>query len=179
MPRMSHTKPNRGIYIKTVSVPADEFGRPNTNPPGIVDQGDITLYSFTVGTDRLTHKIIVPDDYAEGDIELLIMWTNDGGTDDNGKNAKWQVEYQTADEGDDIDGNHSNSPKTVEDTYSSASGWIMHHTSSIFISAADFVGKHIIFIKLSAVAPAGTALTSEPHLICMDIVYRARWGRKP
>lgn len=177
MPRIFHTKPNRGIYEKTLCIPADQLGRPNTNPPTVVDQGNLTLYSLTVNTDKVTYKLTIPYDYVGGDIYIIVGWTNDGGVDDNGKNVKWQMDYQTGDDGDSLDGNHANSPKSVEDTYASASGWIMHHTAAATIGASDFSGKHAINIKLSAVTPAGTALTAEPHLVCMDIVYRARWGK--
>lgn len=163
-----------GTYSKTVSVPAEEFGRPNTNPPTVVDQDNLTLYSFTLNTDRVTYKFPIPTDYDSGSFEFWVVWTNDGGVDDNGKDVKWQLDYQVGDEGDAISGSHANSPKSVEDTYTSGSGWVEHHTAHMSIAESDFTGKLCIYLKLSAVTPTGTALTCEPHLIGMCFTYTAK-----
>lgn len=179
MPRIGFSPATRGTFSKTVSISAEEFGLPNTNPPGIVDQDNITLYKFTLNTDLITHKLPVPSDWAGGDISFWVVWTNDGGVDDNGKAAKWQIDYQVGEEGDAVSGSHANSPKSVEDTYDSASGFIEHHTGLMTIAEADFLGKLCIFLKLSAVTPGGTPLTCEPHLVGMCFTYRAIWGRKP
>ena len=178
MPRISFIPATKGTFIKTVSISAEEFGRPNINPPDIVDQDNLTLYSFTLDTDRVTYKLPIPSDYAGGNIYFSTIWTNDGGVDDNGLAAKWQLDYQVGGEGDVISGSHANSPKSTEDTYDSDSGWVEHHTGNMTIAAADFSGKLCIFLKLSAVTPTGAALTCEPHLIGMCFTYRATWGRK-
>lgn len=65
------------------------------------------------------------------------------------------------------------SPKVAEDAYGSDSGFVETHTDDMTIAEADFAGKQCIFIKLSAVTPAGTALTCEPHLIGMCYTYTA------
>jgi hypothetical protein len=179
LPRTSFSSATRGTYQKTISIPAEEFGKPKTNPPEVVDQGDVTLYAFTVNTDKMTYKFPIPSDYAGGDMEFLVIWTNDGGVDDNGKAAKWQLDYQVSGEGDSVDGDHGNSPKSVEDTYTSASGWIEHHTAAMTIGSPDFTGKLCILLKISAVTPTGAALTCEPHLIGICYTYTAIWGRKP
>lgn len=158
---------------KTVPMSADAFGRPNANPPGIVDQDNLTLYTFTLNTDKLTINFPVPWDYASGDIIFNVIWTNDGGVDDNGKFVKWQLDYQVGVEGDVISGSHANSPKVIEDAYPSASGFVETHTGDMTIAAADFAGKQCIFVKLSAVTPAGAALTCEPHLVGMCYAYTA------
>ena len=87
--RSSINQTIRGTYHGINSIPADQFGRPNTNPPSIVDEDNVTLYKFTLNTDRATYKFIIPDIYAGGDVTIDIMWTNDGGADDNTKNVKW------------------------------------------------------------------------------------------
>ncbi len=178
MPRIGFSPATKGTYSKDVDLPGDNFGLPNVNPPAVVDQDNITLYAFTVDTDKMTLKFEIPPDYGGGDIEIFVMWTNDGGVDDNGKNANWQLDYQTVVEGDVVSGSHANSPKSAEDTYASDSGWVEHHTDAMTIAAADFSGKHHIFLKLSAVTVAGDPLTCEPHFICMCFTYRAIWGRK-
>lgn len=163
-----------GTYSKTFAIDADEFGRPFTNPPDVVDQDNLTLYSFTLNTDKMTYKFPVPTDYDSGAFEFMVVWTNDGGVDDNGLAVKWQLDYQVGDEGDVISGSHANSPKSTEDTYDSASGWVEHHTDWMSIAEADFSGKLCIFLKLSAVTPTGAALTCEPHLLGMCFRYTAK-----
>lgn len=163
-----------GTFTKTESTPADAFGRPNTNPPGIVDQDNLTLYAFTVGTDRMTFKFPVPSDYDSGGLSFRIIWTNDGGVDDQNKNVKWQIDYQVGTEGDAINGSHANSPKTVQDTYTSASGWIEHRTGLMTIAATDFAADDCVYMKISAIAPTGTALSCDPHLIGICKVYTAK-----
>ncbi len=118
-------------------------------------------------------KLPVPYDYASGDLAFLVVWTNDGGADDNGKDAKWQIDYQIGDMGDPVNGSHANSPKVINDTYTSDTGWIEHHTGNMTIAAADFAGKSCIFLKLSAITPDGVALTCEPHLIGICLTYTA------
>lgn len=179
MVRTQFSPATKGTFSKTVSISADEFGLPNLTPPGIVEQDNLTLYSFTVDTDLATYKFPIPSDYHSGDISFFMVWTNDGGADDNGKNAKWQIDYQVSATGDPVSGSHANSPKSTEDTYASDSGWIEHHSEVMTIAAADFAGKLCLFLKLTAVAPTGDALTCEPHLIGICYTYTAKWGRKP
>ncbi|GAG86867.1 unnamed protein product, partial [marine sediment metagenome] len=156
-----------------VPTSADNFGRPNANPPDIVDIDNLTLYAFTLNTDLLTVKFPVPSDYVSGDITFNVIWTNDGGVDDNGLFVKWQLGYQVGSPGDVISGSHANSPKTVEDAYGSDLGWVETHTEAMTIAAADFAGKQCIFAKLMAITPVGAALTCEPHLVGMCYTYTA------
>ena len=159
---------------RLVSVPADAFGRPNLNPPTVVDVDNVTLYSFVLNTDKVTFKLPVPYDYRSGDFEFWVVWTNDGGADDDGRNVKWQLDYQTATEGDPVNGNHANSPKTVEDAYVGAVGHIEHHTDIMTIGSADFAGKLCVYLKLSAVTPTAPALTCDPHLIGVCFRYQVK-----
>ncbi len=152
---------------------AAEFGRPNVNPPDIVIQDNIELLAFAVDTDRAFFSWDIPYNYAGGDLSIQVEWTNDGGVDDNGLDVKVQLDYQTVGVGDAVSGNHVNSPKTIEDTYTSNSGWIFHLTALMTIAEADFTGKHGIYIKLSFVTPTGGALTSDPHLIGIQLIYTA------
>lgn len=160
-------------YVKTVSIPAEEMGRGAANNPGVVDQSNLTLYSFTLNTDFLTYNLPIPSDYALGGLKLKVVWTNDGGADDNAKYVKTQFNYLAATEGDAISGSHANSPKAVEDGYTSASGWIEHHSAYVTIAEADFTGKLCLYIKLSFITPVGAALTCEPHLIGICLQYDA------
>ena len=157
-----------------LSIEAEAFGRPAANTPTVVDQDNLTLYRFTVNTDFMTYKLPVPWELVTGeDIQINAVWTNDGGVDDNGKEVKVRIDYQTAAEGDAVSGSHANSPKTQNDTYTSASGWIEHHTGFMTIANADFTGKECIYIKISFITPDGVALTCEPHLIGICLKYVA------
>ena len=100
--------------VKTIPLAADVFGRPNTNPPIVVDIDNLTLYAFTLNTDKMTLKFPVPWDYVSGDIIFNVYWTNDGGVDDNGKFAKWQLDYQVGTAGDVISGGHTQPDRGLE-----------------------------------------------------------------
>lgn len=162
-----------GTYTKRISLAADAFGRPNVNPPNVVDQDNLTLYSFTLNTDRLTAKRPPPADYASGPLEFGVVWTNDGGVDDLNTNVRWQMQYQTGSEGDVISGNHANSPKQVDDVYLSNLGWVEHHTDWMEIAAADFVNEECMYLRFMALTPPVPALTCEPHMLGICIRYTA------
>ena len=162
------------IYDQVFSIPADEFGRPNLNPPTVVDQDNVTLYRFTLNADRMTFKFPVPYDYNSGDLNFWFVWTNDGGTDDNGRAVKWQMDYQLTAEGEAVSGSAPNSPRVVEDVYTSTTGWIEHHSDRIRIPSTEFAGKFCIYMKISAVTPVGAALTCEPHLLGLCFEYESK-----
>lgn len=164
-------------FTKIIAVGANNFGRPNTDPPTVVDVDNITLYAFTLNTDKMTYSFPVPPDYNSGALHFSVVWTNDGNVDDNDKFAKWRLDYQTAAEGDVVNGSHANSPKSAEDEYDSDTGYIEHHTSWMTIASSDFAGEECIFIKISAVTPTGAALTCDPHLIGICIRYQAKVNR--
>jgi len=160
-------------YLKTISISADELGKPAANNPTVVDQDNLTLYSFAVNTDFLTYKLPTPSDYATGGLKLNAVWTNDGGTDDQNKNVRAQFDYQVSAEGEAVSGSHANSPKNVNDTYTSASGWISHHSDYVTIANADFGSDDCIFLKVSFVTAPETALSCEPHLVGICLQYIA------
>ena len=144
-----------------------------------LDTSNAQLFAFTVGTDQIYVAFDPPNDYVPNtDIEVEAEWTNDGGTDDNGLDIKLQIDYQTTNFGEAINGSHANSPRSIEDTYTSALGWILHETGGIDIPGSEMVGKHSLFMKISFVAPAGSALTSEPHLTGISIMYQAYLDKK-
>ncbi|MBA7489834.1 hypothetical protein ES702_00368 [subsurface metagenome] len=162
-----------GIYTKLISIPAEALGRPNVNPPTVVDHDNLTLYRFTLNTDRMTIKLPPPHDYASGPLEFNIVWTNDGGVDDANRNVRWELNYQTVSEDEVVSGNHANSPKLIDGLYDLNIGWIEQHTGFIEIAEADFLGKQCIFIRLRAVTPPNPPLTCEPHLIGICLRYSA------
>ncbi len=163
--------PEPTLNLVTKSIIAEKFAMPSSNSPAVIDQGNVTLYGFTLNTDNMTYKFLIPSDCYSGDIDFNIVWTNDGGTGDNGKEVKWQLDYQVFAEGDVIDGSHNNSPKSIEDAYTSDSGWVGHQSGAMTIAEADFAGKTGILLKLSAITPSGTPLTGEPSFLIMNYTY--------
>ncbi len=156
----------------TEHVQAGKFGRPNTNPPDIVTVDNSLLLEFDVNTDRVFYKWEVSEHYVSGTpLDLFFHWTNDGGTDDNTKNVKIQVDYLPVSDGEVLSGSHANSPRHIDDAYTSASGSVFHTTDAITIPAADFAGKHQIEMKIMFVAADATALTGKPRLNAMMITY--------
>jgi len=173
LPRQIRGTGSETFYTCEGFLPADQFGKPKTDPPEIVDQDNVTLYAFTLNNDKVTIKFPLPTNYVSGPLSFKVAWTNDGGIDDNGKDVKVQLDYQVAAEEETIAGSHANSPKTIEDTYTSASGWIQHRTGYMNIAATDFTFGDCIFLKLSFVTPTGTALSCEPHLLGICMKYLA------
>jgi len=160
-------------YTRTESLSGDEFGRGAANNPTVRDQDNVTLYEFTPDTDFMTYKFPVPSDYAGGGLKFKVVWTNDDGVDDNGTNVRARFDYQVSAEGDVISGSHANSPKNVNDAYTSASGSIECHSDYVTIADADFSTGDCIYIKLSFVTAPATILTCEPRLIGTCIQYTA------
>jgi len=160
-------------FTKTVNISAEAFSKPAANSPAVVDQDNITLYSFAVNTSLATYKLPVPTDYASGGLKLQVIWTNDGGVDDNGTNIKAQIDYQVSTEGEIVSGSHTNSPKNVEDAYTSATGFIDCRTAYMTIADGDFDADDCIFIKLSFVTAPAVVLTCNPHLIGICLQYTA------
>jgi len=149
------------------------LGKKQVGPPEIVIQDNTKMLAFTLNIDDFFYHWAVPEDFAGGDLTVNFMWTNDGGVDDNGKDVKAQLDYQTYADGESIAGSHANSPKTANDTYTSDGGWEPHQTPSMVIAEADFIDKHAISFKGSFITPDGTELTCEPHLIVVGLSYLA------
>lgn len=163
-----------GTITKTKQLDIDALTKPPVNPPTVVTQDNTIMLEFTVDTDELYKNFPVPDDYAQtGGLGFHVMWTNDGGVDDNGLNVKVQLSNQTSAVGDSIAGNHANSPKTTEDTYTSASGHILHRTEVMTIAHADVSGMNCVHVQIMFVTPAGGALTCDPRMLGMCVVYTA------
>ncbi len=156
----------------TEHIPAGTFGRPNTNPPEVVTVDNSLLLEFDVNTDIVHYEWEVPEHYVPGsDLVIMFHWTNDTGVDDNGKNIKLQISYLAVSDGDVMSGSHANSPKHIDDAYTSDLGSVFHSTGGITIPAADFAGKHEIQMKFMFVTADVTALTGKPRLDAMMITY--------
>ena len=163
-----------GVITKTVQLDVDRLVRPAVNPPDVAVKDNTIMFAFTVDTDEVYANIPLPSDYAQvGGLIFAAFWTNDGGVDDNGKAVKVQISYQTTALGEAISGSHANSPKTTEDTYASASGYILHKTENMTIAHADISGKLCVHLKIMFITPGAAALTCEPRLIGICITYSA------
>jgi len=159
--------------IEHVHLSTGLLGKKQVGPPEIVIQDNTKMLAFTLNIDDFFYHWAVPEDFAGGDLTVNFMWTNDGGVDDNGKDVKVQLDYQTYADGESIAGSHANSPKTANDTYTSDGGWEPHQTPGMVIAEADFIDKHAISFKGSFITPDGTELTCEPHLIAVGLSYLA------
>lgn len=74
---------------------------------------------------------------------------------------------------DSVGGDHANSPKVTNDTYTSAAASIFHTTPAITIAEADFGTKMQMNIRITALVPAATALTGEARFIALMMCYTA------
>lgn len=173
---VTHEDIKNDTFDKLFTIAYEEFGKPPTNPPAIEVIGNLVAGAFTVDTDQVFMKMPVPGyDHSEaGGIYIQVIWTNDGGTDDNGKNVKFEISYLLATEGDVVSGSSPGSPKTVEDTYVGGVGHVEHHTGWINIPQSELDGKYCLFIRLMAVTPSGTPLTAEPRVLGVCFKYLAK-----
>jgi len=154
----------------TEHLPAGALGRPNTNPADPIAVDNTLLMEFDVDTDMLHFTWDVSEHYVTAtDLMVRFHWTNDGGVDDNGKNVTAQLSYVAFNAGETVAGNHANSPRTVNDAYTSDAGSISHTTPDITIPAADFAGKHHIHFMVMFVTAPATALTGKPRLDAMEL----------
>ena len=161
-------------YTRRLHIGIGVFRLPAAGAPDVFVQDSTVMFSFNQNdTESAYFSWEIPIDYAGGDLDVFIHWTNDGGVDDNGKNVLWEVNYQTMADTTVVSGNHANSPKTAADTYTSASGWIFHTSPTMTIAAADFAALHQIEFRLTALAAAPTQLTDESHFIAMMLEYTA------
>ncbi len=161
--------------VKHVHLDVGRFKIPAAGAPTVVVQDNVAMLSFNQNdTESAYLRWVIPDDYVSGDLAIIIVWTNDGGVDDNGKNVRWQLNYQVVTgPGDSIEGSHANSPKTINDTYTSATGHLVHMTDPTVLAAADFAGAHGIAFRLTAIAAAPTELTGEALFLGAAVNYTA------
>ena len=164
-----------GVISSTVALNIDAIalGKNVTNPPADDFIDNVFILKFTVGTDKVHKNIHKPSDYqGELGLNFSYIWTNDGGVDDQNKDVKGQIAYQVSNTGDVVSGTLDTI--SIEDTYTSASGYVEHQSDVMNIPHADFTDETCIYITFSFEAPAGTALTSEPYLIGICLSYAGR-----
>ena len=164
----------RGRYTHREHLGVGTFRIPAAGAPANNVQDNTAMLGFNQNdTEDAYTSWEVPSRYAGGDLGVQMHWTNDGGIDDNGKNVRWEVNYQTMDDGDSVAGNHASSPKVIDDTYTSATGYLMHTSPMAAIAAADFAAAHEIRIRLTALAAAPVQLTGESQLTGILLMYDA------
>jgi len=161
-----------GVHLMIIKVDAETLGRPETHPPTLVTIDNVNLWKFTLNFDRARYKFPIPFDYAGGDIGIRIVWTNDGETDDVGKNVTWEISYKVAGVDLEINGNDENSPKNVTDTYTTSSGWIENHSAYIILEEEELIDEFCVYISIRAIT-TDNPLTCEPHLIGICLEYLA------
>jgi len=162
-------------YTKHEHIDLGLFKIPAAATPNIVAQDNAIIFFFNQNGSEHVHLRWPKGarNYAGGDLKIFAHWTNDGGVDDNGKNVRWEISYQVVTSGGSIAGNHANSPKTINDTYTSDTGHLEHTSPAATIAAADFASAHGIIMKFTAIVPADTALTGEAGLLGFALEYEA------
>ena len=162
-----------GTYEKIESIGNKALGGKKTKPPTVEIVDNASLFVFTLNKANTFYILPVPTDHAEGPIAFAPIWTNDGGVDDAGKYAKWQITYRCAGAGERVSG--TDGTLAVETAYPSATARVKVYSDYMEIPEASFAGKTCILIKLMAVTPDGLALTgSGPRLIDVFLKYSAQ-----
>lgn len=162
-------------YTRYVHLNTAHFKIPAAGAPAVNVQDNTVMLGFNQNdSESIFMSWAVPTDYAGGDLSMTIHWTNDGGVDDNGKNVRWEINYQTVvSPGGSIAGDHANSPKLLNDTYTSATGHLEHTTGTATIAAADFALAHHVHIRLTALVAAATQMTGDSQFLEMELEYTA------
>jgi hypothetical protein len=163
-------------YTKIVRVTASKLGKNVTNPPIVAEYGITHALKFTVNTDKAHYKQAVESDYAGGDINVHFHWTKSTiNSDQSTKNVKWQLKYLVIN-GTSENCNSGESTDSIGDTYDSAvnATQIICKTGDITIPNGIFEIHDMIIMEVMAVTPTPDALSDEPALIYLDIVYTAK-----
>jgi len=162
-------------FTEHIHIPASELGRNVTNPPIVNSYGICKVAEFTVDTDKVKYKWLVPTNYASGDITVHVNWTRSTtGDDESAETVKWQIK-NLAINGTSEEVATGENTDAVQDAYTSSSTTdkIGYETDPITIAAAEFaIGEIILFEIMAVTVDSGTPLT-EPALISLGFTYTA------
>jgi len=161
----------KATYEKEIAIPADAFGRPPTNPPTVEEVDNLTVYAFTLNSDKMTFKFPVPSDYESGPLMFRFIWTNDGGSDDCNRWVRWRIDYRVVSEYDLVSG--TDGSIAVDDLYPSPNGRVECRSQYVSIPVTSFMPGQCVYIKITAVTPPSPALTCKPRLIGLCLKYKA------
>ena len=157
-------------YRDVQRISSSKVGLPSTNPPAKAIYGITAALEFTLNTDHVEYKKLIPSDWDGTDILVHVHWTKSTADDDqSGKFVKWQIKYLPS--GLDENCNAGESTLTVEDEYPSAvtTTQVIAQTANMTIPAAEIAVHDTLMLQLMAVTPAGTPLDDEPAGIAVDI----------
>ena len=165
-----------GTRTEHIHWTASELGKNVTNPPVVVHFGICKVLKFTVNTDKVSYKFLVPDDYASGDLTIHLNWTRSTtGSDESGKTVKWQIKNLVINGTSEEIATGENTDDTIQDSYTSSSETdkICYQTEDITIAVAEFAAEEIVILEIMAVTvDSGTPL-SEPALVSLGFEYTA------
>jgi len=154
---------------------ASELGKNVTNPPVVDHFGICKVLKFTVNTDKISYKFLIPDDYASGDLLIHINWTRSTtGTDESGKTVKWQVKNLVINGTSEEIASGENTD-AIQDVYDSSSTTdkICYQSGNITIAAAEFSAEELIIMEIMAVTVDSGVALSEPALVSLGFEYTA------
>lgn len=155
-------------HIERIS--SSQIGLPSSNPPLAVEMGITPGLKFTVNTDKVAYKKVIPGDWDGTDLLVHVHWTKSTADDDqSAKFVKWQLKWLSV--GDDENCNSGETTLTVEDEYPSAvtTTQVIAKTANVTIPLAGVAAHDTLVLQLMAVTPAGTALDDEPIATAVDI----------
>ena len=169
-----------GTRTQHVHWTASELGKNKTNPPAVNQYGICKVVEFTVNTDKVHYKFLVPDDYASGDFLIHINWTRSTtGSDESGKTVKWQIKNLVINGTSDEWATGENTD-TVQDVYDSSSETdkIVYETGDMTIAAAEFSAEELVILEIMTVTVDSGVALSEPALVSLGYNYTAHKVRQ-
>lgn len=150
--------------IVSASVGASQPGK----QPAVIVSNALMLLEFTPDTDAAFRQFKIPSSYI-GDAAFHIHWTKTGNGDESGKVVRWKVSY-VAFEGHQGGGLGNAAPTVVEveDTYEDdgTTDWYIYATPDIPMEGIE--PGYYVSMKIEAITPVGTPMTSEPGLFSLD-----------
>jgi len=162
---------------RLIHEPTITAGRAVSSPgqgPQPTSFGTLMTLAFTPDdtTDRAFRIFKIPTSYVSS-ASFHVHWTKSGDANELNKNVRWRLAYTVFNGSSDI-GNGIANIIEFEDTYpdSGTTTRIVHRTSDL--TAAGFVAGYYVSIYIEAISPiSGTAMSSEPALLSLDLRYRA------
>ena len=170
-----------GTYTEHIHITSSELGKNVTNPPVVDHYGITKVAEFTVNTDKVSYKYLIPLTYASGDLSIHLNWTRSTtGGDESGKTVKWQVKNLV------INGTSENcnsgeiTNDAIQDVYdaSSTTTQIVYQTESITIGSAEFTNGELLIIEIMAVTVDSGVALSEPALVSIGFEFTSNKVKK-
>ena len=167
---------SHGTFTRHVHWTASNLGKNVTHPPVVDHYGITKVLKFTVNTDKVSYKWLIPDDYASGDLTLHINWTRSTtGTDESTDTVNWQVKNLVVNGTSEEIAAGENTDDTIQDAYTSSSTTdkICYETEDITIAAGEFSAGELLIMEIMAITVGSGTPLSEPAIISVGLHYTA------